>query len=505
MTTTPEIPRRPRLQAPTSWPEYVQNTWTVPRVRQTLIEHALGNLNSSSTLAEALLADDRIGADLNVRVRSVTGLPFRVEPSTTADQRRAKMVAKDLETLWPTILPASTVHQLLRWAILLGCAFGSVSWERTGRDWTPRLEVWHPQSFHFADELRAFRVSTREGVEVVEPGNGTWVSLLPEGSRSWMTGAVRSLAVPYLVRTFARRDWARWSERHGLPILGADVPSRASEPDKTDFLASLRALGTEGVALLPKDENGKGFDVRFLEPGNYTAWDGFKQLLRESDRASALTLLGQASTADEGGSYAKAESLGAIRQDLLEADVRTLDAIRDQVLRPWAQFNYGDPELAPRPVWDATPPADTSTSATTHKTAGESIAVWSEAAAAVGLAVDVEALAKLYGVPLRRAPTPPPALPAPPMPAATGALAAGGAVTFPERVAIAGAVDGDRAMRPTTQALASAIGAATSSEDLRARLVDLVRGTAPDALIDAIERADILARLSGRLDVIEEL
>ncbi len=500
---TPEIPRRPRLAAPTSWPENVQNAWTVLRVRQSLWEHSLGNLITSSTLCEALLADDRIGADLNVRVRSVTGLPFRIEPSATADQRRAKMVAKDLESAWDTILPAATVHQFLRWAILLGVAFGSVSWDRSSREWLPRLDVWHPQGFYFALELGAFRASTREGVQVVTPGDGTWVAMLPEGSRSWMTGAVRALAVPYLVRTFARRDWARWSERHGLPILGADVPSSAIEKDKADFLASLRALGTEGVALLPKNTDGKGFDIKFLEPGNYTAWDGFKQLLRESDRASALTLLGQASTADEGGSYAKAESLGAIRQDLLEADVRTLDVIRQQVLRPWALFNYGDANLAPRPIWDATPPSDVSAMATTHKTAGESIAVWSAAGAASGLTVDVEALAKLYGVPLKREPTPAP--PIVPVPVATGALAADPPLPYPTQLAATQAIDGDQAMRPTLDALTKAIDEATTPDDLRARLLEIMRDPTHEALTDALERAAILARLSGRLEVLEEL
>ena len=51
------------------------------------------------------------------------------------------------------------------------------------------------------------------------------------------------------------------------------------------------------------------------------------------------------------------------------------------MLRPWAHFNFGDAELAPIPVWDATPPEDASALATTWQTASTALTTLQGAAA----------------------------------------------------------------------------------------------------------------------------
>ena len=152
-----------------------------------------------------------------------------------------------------------------------------------------------------------------------------------------------------------------------------------------------------------------------IEPKNFTAWQGFEHVLLHCDVSIAVELLGQASNAEKGGSFAKAVALGTIRQDLLEADAAALaEVVRADILRPWAAFNFGDPELAPIPVWDATPPEDASALATTWQTAGDALAKLQSAAAAQGMEVDLDAFAARFGIPLRRATTPSPAPTAPP-------------------------------------------------------------------------------------------
>jgi phage gp29-like protein len=264
--------------------------------------------------------------------------------------------------------------------------------------------------------------------------------------------------------------------------------------------------------MLPRDREDRGFDVKYLDPGS-PAFESFERLIARCDRSIATRILGQNNTASaDGGSYAKAIALDAIRQDLLESDARSLaETIHRQVLRPWAQYNYGSPDLAPHVVWDATPPADTTALATTHKTAGESIALWSTAAAGVGMAVDVEALAQTYGVPLRRAPAPPapvaPPVDAAPAPEALSAAPATLAVgqTYTDELVARGTASGARAMRVTLGALAAAIEAADSPEALRASLLSLLGADDPAGLATALARAQTLASLAGRYDVLDDL
>lgn len=618
----PRVDRRP-ASAPQSWADVVDDRWTVGKVRAALSSHITGFFADSARLVDAMLADDRVNADTRTRVFAVTGLPFRIEPAKIGDQRRAKSVAADLETLWPHIAPQAVLHDLIRWSVLFGFSLASTSWETSARQWVPRLTFWHPQHATWLDYDRTLRVQTMAGESIIAPGAGTWVLHAPDGARPWMEGAVRGLAIQWLARQYAMRDQSRDSEKYGLHVMGAVVPQEADKTEKESFFSDLRRLGSEGLVMLPRDREDRGFDVKYLDPGT-PAWEGFERLIARCERSIATRILGQNNTASaDGGSYAKAVALDAIRQDLLESDARSLaQTLYAQVLRPWAQYNFGDADLAPRPVWDATPPADTASLATTHKTAGEAIASWSTAAAAVGLAVDVEAMAQTYGVPLRRAPTPPaPVAPAtveapaetltalpvdidatPPQgvrdalrrglelhaegyggdglapetvpwarrlaggeaisvekaramrawfarheespgeaearrddktspawvawllwggdagkawaskimrqveardAAASATLAVG--QTYTDELTARGTASGTRAMRATLGAIAALIESADSPEALRAGLLSLLGSDDPAALAQALARAQVLASLAGRYDVLDDL
>ncbi len=394
---------RPRVVRGRSPSDLYVSDWSVGQVRAALRQHLEGDFSRSALLADACRGDDRVQADLRTRVFAVTGLPFRVDPSPAGDQRRAKAVAAELAECWSEFFPASTVRAVLRWGVLLGVCVARCEWFARGGRWRPSLAVWHPQHLRWSASGRRYEVQSDQGILEVSAGDGAWLLHLPDGECGWLDASLRGLALPYLLRTHARRDWARFSEKHGLPITGAVVPAEADAGDKEAFFADLRSLGSEGIVLLPRDREGKGFSLELLEPKNYTAWQGFEHALRHCDASIAVVLLGQASNAQDGGSYAKAVALGTIRQDLLEADAASLaETIRSQVLRPWAAFNYGDPELAPVPVWDATPPEDAVSVASTLATAGGALVSWQTAAREHGFEVDFEALAQRFGVPLRR-------------------------------------------------------------------------------------------------------
>lgn len=409
---TPNIPRRPRTLGARALYDLTVSEWTLAQTRSALRQHLDGDFSRSALLADAMRGDERIASDLRTRCMAVTGLPFRIDPAPNGDGRRAKAIAAELAAAWPSICPASTVRSLLRWAIFCGLSYGPVRWTATGGRWWPTIEPWHLQHARHNPNTLLVETQTTTGLESVVPGDGTWLLYAPEGERSWVECAVRGLAIPYHLRRDSRRDWGRFNEKHGLPITGAVVPEEADADDKSDFFSDLRKLGSEGVVLLPKDREGRGFDLTMIEPKNVQSWKAFEGALYHCDISIAVALLGQASNAQEGGSYAKATALALIRQDLLEADAASLaETLREQVLRPWAVFNFGDAELAPVLVWDATPPEDASKLATTLQTAGTALAPWQQQAEARGFDVDFEAIAQRFGVPLKRRTGPAPVTP----------------------------------------------------------------------------------------------
>jgi phage gp29-like protein len=275
-----------------------------------------------------------------------------------------------------------------------------IFWDTTEPgSWSPRLKVWDPRYLYWRWDTRSFWLITLDGQVEVTPGDGHWLLYCPDGyARGWMSGLVRSLALLFLIRRWATRDWARHSETLGQTIKKAVVPSEASPEDKAAFEADLRSLGAEGLVRVAKDANGNGFDFSLVEAASQS-WDGFRQLIAMADECIAVDVLGQNLTTSmkAGGSYAAASIHDQIRRDRLESDARSLgDCLREQVVRPWTVWNYGDESLVPWTTWSTKAPEDRAGTAQIMNTLGDALTKLKSA----GLNVDLEAVAKAFRIPL---------------------------------------------------------------------------------------------------------
>lgn len=495
MVATAEIPTRPERHGVEPLSDLVQSDWTVARTRQALRDHMAGQFTDSAMLVDAVVGDERVAADLRTRSLAVLGCPFSLDASPEGDRRRAESVAKELRRSWKRLFPASTLAGLLRWSVTMGFGLASVGWTASSSSWEPDLTLWHPQHTNWDDMAKAFEAQSKSGPVRVAPGAGAWLLHAPSGARPWADAAVRGVAVPWLFRQHARRDWARYTEKHLFAVTAGTLPTGTSKPEKDAFLADLRRLGSEGVVLLPKSADGSGFDLRFIEPANSEAWKAAEGALYHCDVSIAVAFLGQASNAQEGGSYAKATALNTIRQDLLEADAAALaETIRDQVLRPWALWNFGDADLAPVPRWDTRPPEDAKRAAEVAASYAQSLPAWQSLAATQGLEVDVDALARAVGMPLRPA-TKPAAKPAPSLhlhrlAGAPGAGAAEGQAYVDDVFAAAIERAGGALREGALGAVLAAIDAAESYDGLRealaAILVDVDDAAAQELLTGAV-------------------
>jgi phage gp29-like protein len=390
--------------------------WTPARVRAALREHERGQFRNSALLAEAMERNTRINAALQTRCLGLQGLPFCVEPADV-DRRRAASVARALEASWWKIAPEEVLEELHRWAVLLGVAFAEVVWETRGGEWIPRLYVVHPYHVRWDDLTERYMVQTLDQGEVpIVPGDG-WLVLSYASTRSWMRGVVRCLGMDDTIRTYAVRDWARWSEKHGLPVTGLVIPIKTHENDKSTAEENLAALGNESTVLLPRDENDKGYDLKYIEPKT-VSWEGFQAQIERCASDIAIAINGQVGTTDTkgGGSFAAAKVHERVRADYLEADAALFGtATHEQINEPWAEYNTGRADLAPWCRWDATTPEDAAQVAETLKTVGEALGLWNAALERHDQEVDVPGLAARYGLPVvplvKPVEPPPPAAP----------------------------------------------------------------------------------------------
>lgn len=389
------------------------SAWDAEDVLAALQAHGQGQFRASAQLADYLGQSDAVVGVLDALRRSVVGLPFDVTaPKDSPDTARSERLALELRRAWPRMMSRGTAAEVVKWCALMGFAICERVWKldpRTGR-WSVKLKPWHPCFVRYEWQRGCFVVSTSTGEEDVTPDSSKWCLFTDlEETRPWMSGAVRAIGILALICWWLDRDGSRWSEKHGLPPLGAKVPMAQSEDPRTDrFLSDLEDLGTEPIMRLPQGEKDQAsFDIEWKELKNATAWQGFLEPGRDVRSRIATVVLGQPLTTTAGvggsGSYALGKVHSVVRQDVIESYALLLGTSRQHAVLPWMRVNetadtLEADALAPCPTWDASPPADAKADAETSKAKADAVAAWRNA----GVDVDAEAEARAAGVTLAR-------------------------------------------------------------------------------------------------------
>jgi phage gp29-like protein len=332
--------------------------WNIDAIRSALADHRIGLFLAPSQLADSVFGDERVQATLGSR----TGGLFSQEIKHTA-RRKRKDVLKAWRKVWRKACPQSVMSELMRWAVTIGFAIAEIVWDTSVTPWQPYLKPWHPMFCYYRWDLRKYVLITVDGPVAVEPGAGKFVLFTPHGAyRGWIQGALRAIADKWFIKQLAWRDWARFNERHGLPIIKAIVPAAGDLNQKKNFVASMAGLGQQAAVGLPQNVDGTGYGLELLEARD-RAWETFQGTIDRCDKSIVLPILWQNLTTEvKEGSFAAARVHGDVRQNAIEFDNETLaECMYRDLARPWALFNFGDPEVAPYTCWDVTPDEDFAT------------------------------------------------------------------------------------------------------------------------------------------------
>lgn len=375
--------------------------WSVPSIQSAVAAHTVGMFTTGSLLYESMQADDRVQGALNGRIKAVTRCKVTMKPSISGDQRKAKKVAKELEALWPDLFPEQILEQLLNWTIGEGFCLAEIVWNAKDDLWIPSLKVWHPAFIYYDISVRQYVAITQDGIVYVMQNDPKWFLYTPFGSyRGWLRGAVRSCSIPWIVRQYALRDWARYSEVHGLPQKKVKYPAQAGSREKAAFFNAVKRLGAETAFALPQQSGNDGqlWDVELLEAQD-RSWKGFEGLIAQCDKNITLAIRGtNLTTQVSGGSLAAAKAHRDEDSDYAESDAKKLaSAIRDQILKLHCAYNYGDANLAPTPVFEAEQEEDL-------KADADTLNVLAEAVTALETSkwpIDRKAIADKFGVALK--------------------------------------------------------------------------------------------------------
>lgn len=379
----------------------VETGWSPKSIREAVMDLVVGLFDRPAQLHDSIVADSRVQSAMKSRSGGLLGRAIRFKiPKRFKDDDRAKKCLRSWERHWPAMHAEPALLHLLETAHSLGFSYSQILWDTNGKVWKPFLQPFNARYSYYHWTLRSHIAITMDGQTPITPGDAHWVLHAPYGSyRGWINGALRSIAMWYLARNYALRDWARYCERHGFPIPLAYTPFGADPQDIALYQAQLSGLGQESVMQLPGsvDVNKYGkYDLKYLEPTDDN-WQAFKALIEQCNDEITLSLLAQNLTTQvKEGSFAAARVHADVRQALLEADARSLaKTLYTQVARPFAALNFGDANLAPEIEWDVRPPEDLKTKAETW----ESICVGIAQLRMAGLKLtDAERFARRFGI-----------------------------------------------------------------------------------------------------------
>ena len=341
----------------------VQTGWDITSVRRAIENLSGGLFDWPAQLVDGLTGDSRVQSAMASRTGGLLGKPLRFRvPKKYRNDARAQECLQLWTDHWPSMATEPALSELGKWSTFLRFGLAQLTWDTSGKFWLPYLQPWNARYSYYHWQFRHYIAITQDGQVAVEPGDGHWVIHAPDGLyRGWMMGAIRAIAPWWLARNYALRDWARYSERHGMPIIKAETPFGADPVQVQNYRSQLATLGQESVVQIPgsADPNYGKYDIDFLEASD-ASWEGFQRLIEQCNSEITLALLGQNLTSEvKEGSFAAARVHADVRQAILEADARALaQTIYTQIARPFAAINFGDPEIAPRTEWNVSPPED---------------------------------------------------------------------------------------------------------------------------------------------------
>ena len=474
----------------------------------------MGQFYAPALLVDQILRDERVRGAFEQRCGTLLGKPLAFEPADESQQ--AQDVALEVEELWARIFPADTLRQLLEWSLFLGIAFARLNWKKVDGYMIPVAEVWHPSAIAWDRDERAYRIRHTEGEELVRLGDPGWLILPRFGfEHAGRRGLLRSVVDPYARRQWNQTDWSRFNEQLGKPIPVITGPSNATKDDLDTTVRAVARAGSEGAIGLRKGEK-EGWSVELLESMSQS-YESFHLALGMLAQDLAVVVLGQwMSTEGQAGLGANSKSGDPVRIDLQLADAGALaEACREQVVKPLVDYNF-TPTLTPWPCWHVKPAEDLASKAQMLNNAGDAL---KKLRAQYKQALDMRLFASEFGLGLVEGVDIPEYADPPPPP--TGGF--GGPPVDPtstnvarfkaERVRAQSDVDklvdaaSSQAADPAADTIAEIVHAMRRAESFdvaKRELLLTLRMANTEPLENVLTKAQILAKLRGRLAVKDE-
>lgn len=319
---------------------YPSNGLTPEKLARILKEADAGEISRQMELFEEIEEKDlHLMSVMGTRKNAVLGCEYEIMPYS--DEERDQEVAKFVGDVLYNLGDFDDMLMNSLDAIGKGFAVTEILWEIQNGAAVPAALKWRHQKKFRYDEFDNLRLMTEQnfypGLELPENKFIVHRYKARSGYNS-RAGVFRTCVWMYLFKNYTLKDWVAFSEVYGMPIrLGKYEPS-ASADDKETLINAILQIGTDAAGIIPKST-----EIQFIEAmkadGNV-----YESLAKFCNAEISKAVLGQTQTSEvaASGSLASSKVHETVRQDILEADCKSLaKRVTGDLIRPLVLFNYG--------------------------------------------------------------------------------------------------------------------------------------------------------------------
>ncbi len=212
-------------------------------------------------------------------------------------------------------------------------------WDTSGSEWRVAQLAWRPQWwFQFWGFNLRLRDLSVQGLPL-NPLNFFVHRQQALVGIPGTSGLMGQLIRPYIVKNYSVKDLVSFQELFGQPLRIGTYTDGMLDEQKSEIWQALHSLGTNACALI---REGSNIEVKDNARGAAGASTIFERTIDLMDKWITLAILGQLSSIEKGGSFAKAQVLDRIRFDLLDSDASSLEAsLRNGLFAPIVRMNLG--------------------------------------------------------------------------------------------------------------------------------------------------------------------
>ena len=167
-------------------------------------------------------------------------------------------------------------------------------------------------------------------------------------------GKIRVLAWLHVFQNWPVKDLFSFIERFGMPFVIAKVDQNTWDSERAVLHNLIRSFGPSGGGVFTKNT-----EVQLLNASN-TGGDNVYFRVLEFTRAAIYTLIvGQLASSSDSSGMSNGDAQTAVRQDILEADARAVQAtVYSQIAAPWTRFHFPPGTAVPEIHFAVEPPED---------------------------------------------------------------------------------------------------------------------------------------------------